>query len=472
MSQRVMPPLAAGKRGRSQQGAAMTALDHTHDPQLRSWVEHSDGHPDFPIQNLPLGVFSPLAGAPRGGIAIGDCILDLRALHDADLLDDEAQAACHLCTGGTLNAFLALGAGPRAALRDAVSALLAEGSDRRPYLLHPVADCLLYMPAHAGDYTDFYAGIHHATNTGRLLRPEDPLLANYKWVPVGYHGRASSLCVSGAPVRRPNGQRKRADEAGPSFGPSGRLDFELELGAWIGPGNALGTAIPIGQAHEHIAGYCLLNDWSARDVQAWEYQPLGPFLAKSFATSISPWIVTPEALAPFRCPQPARPEGDPRPLPYLWDGADQAGGALDLALEVLLLTPAMRGRGEAPCRLSEGTARDLYWTPAQLVAHHASGGCNLNPGDLIGTGTISGAAPGTYGSLLELTRGGREPVRLPGGEERRFLEDGDEVILRARARRDGYATIGFGECRGAVLPAAALNSHAPSGSAPARASRN
>jgi fumarylacetoacetase len=428
-------------------------LDLTHDPQLRSWVEGSDFHPDFPIQNLPLCVFSPLAGAPRGGVAIGDCILDLRALHDADLLDDEAQAVCHVCTGPTLNAFLALGAGSRSALRDAVSTLLAEGSDRRPYLLHPAADCLLYMPAHVGDYTDFYAGIHHATNTGRLLRPDNPLLPNYKWVPVGYHGRASSVRVSGAEVRRPGGQRKRADEAEPSFGASRSLDCELELGVWIGPGNALGTPIPIGHAAEHIAGYCLLNDWSARDIQAWEYQPLGPLLAKSFATSISPWIVTPEALAPFRCPPPPRPEGDPRPLPYLWDNADQASGALDLEIEALLLTPAMRARGEAPFRLSQGTSRDLYWTPAQLVAHHASNGCNLQPGDLLGSGTISGTAPGSYGSLLELTRGGREPIGLPGGEERRFLEDGDEVILRARARREGFASIGLGECRGRVSPA-------------------
>ena len=431
------------------------ALDHTHDPALRSWVPGSDGHADFPIQNLPLGVFSPLAGAPRGGIAIGGYILDLRTLHDAGLLDDEAQAACHLCTGPTLNALLALGPGPRAALRDAVSALLAEGADERPALLHQAADCILYMPAHVGDYTDFYAGIHHATNVGRLMRPDNPLPPNYKWVPIGYHGRASSLRVSGGEVRRPNGQRKRGDESEPSFGPSRNLDCELELGAWIGQGNALGTAIPIHEAGEHIAGYCLLNDWSARDVQGWEYQPLGPFLAKSFATSISPWIVTPEALAPFRCAQTPRPDGDPRPLPYLWDDVDQAHGALDLELEVLLLTRAMRERGEAPHQVSRDTARDLYWTPAQLVAHHASGGCNLQAGDLLGTGTISGSTPGSFGSLLELTRGGREPLRLPGGEERRFLEDGDEVILRARARREGYVPIGLGECRGRVVPAAA-----------------
>ena len=431
----------------------MPHLDHTHDPGLRSWVPSADGHPDFPIQNLPLGVFGPLAGAPRGGVAIGERILDLRALHDAGLLDDEAQAACHACTGPTLNPFLALGAGPRRALRDAVSALLAEGSDERPALLHRAADCLLYMPAHVGDYTDFYAGIHHATNVGRLFRPDDPLLPNYKWVPIGYHGRASSVRPSGAGVRRPNGQRKPGAETVPSFGPSERLDYELELGIWVGPGNALGTPVPIGEAAGHIAGYCLLNDWSARDIQAWEYQPLGPFLAKSFQTTISPWIVTPEALAPFRVPQPARPEGDPAPLPHLLDEADRQAGALDLELEVLLLTSGMRERGMAPHRLSLSNALHLYWTPAQLLAHHASNGCNLNPGDLLGTGTISAPTPDGYGSLLEITRGGKEPIALPSGESRRFLEDGDEVILRARARRDGCAPIGFGECRAKVAPA-------------------
>jgi len=435
----------------------MPDLDATHAPSLRSWVQSANGHPDFPIQNLPFGVFSPLAGAPRGGVAIGDMILDLRALHDAGLLDDEAQAACHLCTGPTLNAFLALGAGPRRALRDALSALLAEGADERPALLHRADDCLLYMPAHVGDYTDLYAGIHHATNVGRLFRPDNPLLPNYKWVPIGYHGRASSIRPSGSEVRRPQGQRKYQDRAEPSFGPSERLDYELELGIWVGgPANALGTAVPIGEASERIAGYCLLNDWSAREFQAWEYQPLGPFLSKNFHTTISPWIVTPEALAPFRAAQPPRPEGDPRPLPYLWDEADQQNGALDLELEVLLLTPAMRAQGEPPHRLSLGSALNLYWTPAQLLTHHASNGCNLNPGDLLGTGTISAPTPDGYGSLLEITQGGQQPLQLPSGETRRFLEDGDEVILRARARRDGYTPIGFGECRGVVAPAQEL----------------
>ena len=434
----------------------MPQPDHTHDPGLRSWVQSANGHLDFPIQNLPFGVFSPLVGAPRGGIAIGDCILDLRALHGAGLLDGESQAACHLCTGPTLNAFLALDAGPRRALREALSALLAEGAEERSALLHRADECVLYMPANVGDYTDLYAGIHHATNVGRLFRPDSPLLPNYKWVPIGYHGRASSIRPSGAEVRRPLGQRKYPDKAEPSFGPSERLDYEMELGIWVGgPGNTLGTPVPIGEAAGRIAGYCLLNDWSARDFQAWEYQPLGPFLAKSFHSTISPWIVTPEALVPFHCPQPRRPEGDPQPLPYLWDEADQQAGALDLEVEVLLLTPTMRERSLAPHRLSLGSALNLYWTPAQLLTHHASNGCNLNPGDLLGTGTISAPTPDGYGSLLELTQGGKEPVRLPSGETRRFLQDGDEVILRARARRDGYAPIGFGECKGVIVPAPA-----------------
>jgi len=428
-------------------------LDTTHDPALRSWVVSAKDHGDFPIQNLPIGVFSPLAGAPRGGIAIGDHILDLPALIEAGLLEGEAQSACQACAGPTVNPFLALGAGPRRALRQAVSKLLAQGAQERPELLHSTADCLLYIPARIGDYTDLYAGIHHATNVGKLFRPDDPLLPNYKWVPIGYHGRASSVQASGGEVRRPNGQRKYPDQTEPSFGPCERLDYELELGLWVGPGNALGTPVPIGPAHEHIAGYCLLNDWSARDLQAWEYQPLGPFLSKSFHSTISPWIVMPEALAPFRAAQPKRPDGDPQPLPHLWDDADQKAGALDVELEVLLLTAAMRKQGMAPHRLSFGNTLNLYWTPAQLLAHHASNGCNLSPGDLMGSGTISSPASDGYGSLLEISQGGRQSITLPSGETRRFLEDGDEVILRAHARREGYAPVGFGECRATILPA-------------------
>lgn len=425
-------------------------IDHTHDPTLTSWVECANGHADFPIQNLPFGVFSPLAGAPRGGIAIGDMILDLRALHEEALLDDEAQGVAHTCIGPSLNPFLALGAGPRRALRDAVSVLLADGSNPRPHLLHRAADCILYLPAHVGDYTDFYAGIHHAENVGAMLRPDAPLMPNYKWLPVGYHGRASTLRPPGE-VRRPNGQRKPASEATPSFGPSRALDYELELAVWVGPGSAIGTSVPIGQAHEHIAGYSLLNDWSARDIQGWEYQPLGPFLGKSFCTTVSPWLITPEALAPFRVAQAPRDPADPALLPYLSDAQDQAAGALGLVVEVLISTLQMREASIAPHGVSSGSSTALYWTPAQMLTHLASNGCALNPGDVLGTGTIS--EPGAPGCLLELTHGGRLPLSLPSGETRRFLEDGDTITLRARASRPGWVTIGFGDCTATVLPA-------------------
>jgi fumarylacetoacetase len=436
----------------------MPAIDETHDPKLRSWVASANGHPDFPVQNLPLGVFSPpVGGEPRAGVAIGDAVLDLSAARAAGLFSGEAARAAEAAAGGALNALFALGAGPRRALRARLSELLAEGSAERAKAeacLHPAARCAPHLPARIGDYTDFYAGIHHATNVGKQFRPDNPLLPNYKWVPIGYHGRASSVVPSGTPVRRPNGQRKRADEAAPSFGPCRNLDYELELGVWVGPGNPLGEPVPIAEAADRIAGYCLLNDWSARDIQGWEYQPLGPFLAKSFGSTVSPWVVTPEALAPFRVAQPPRPEGDPAPLPYLLDEADQREGALDLELEVLLLTPGLKEKGLAPHRVASSGARHMYWTAAQMVAHHSSNGCNLQPGDLLGTGTISAPGDEGCGSLLETTQGGRRPVALASGEERRFLEDGDEVILRARARREGFAPIGFGECRGTVLPAA------------------
>ena len=336
-------------------------------------------------------------------------------------------------------------------LLDAENGAAIEGLQAQ--LLHRAADCELALPALVGDYTDFFAGIHHATNAGKLLRPDNPLLPNYKYVPVGYHGRASSVVVSGTPVRRPHGQRKPAAEPVPSFGPSRNLDFELELGVWIGPGNELGTPIAVSAAAEHIAGFCLLNDWSARDIQAWEYQPLGPFLGKSFCTTVSPWVVTPEALAPFRIPQPGRPEEDPQPLPYLFDRTDQMTGAFDIALEVYLSTPGMEGKQLPPHRLATSNARHLYWTVAQLVAHHSCGGCNLRPGDLFGTGTVSSPEPEGLGSLLEISAGGRRSIELPSGETRRFLEDGDSVILRAHCRREGYVSIGFGECRGTIMPA-------------------
>jgi fumarylacetoacetase len=431
-------------------------LDRTHDPARRSWVASAKDHADFPIQNLPFGIFSAGDGVRRGGVAIGDQILDLAAAAAAGLFQGAAKQAAEAAAGPNLNPLMALGEGPRCALRQRLSDLLALDSPERGALeacLHPMSACTLHLPAAIGDYTDFFAGMHHATNTGRQFRPDNPLLPNYKFVPVGYHGRASSVVPSGTPIRRPSGQRKPADQAVPSFGPSRNLDFELELGLWIGPGNALGAPIPIGDAARHLFGLCLLNDWSARDIQGWEYQPLGPFLAKNFGTTISPWIVTPEALAPFRQAQAPRPDGDPAPLDYLQDETDQRHGAFDIELEVRLMTPGLKAQGLPPHLLSDSNAGHLYWTAAQLIAHHACGGCNLQPGDLFGSGTISGPTPDSVGSLLELTQGGRRPIELASGETRRFLEDGDEVMLGARCRREGFVAIGFGACCGVILPA-------------------
>lgn len=431
-------------------------IDQTHDPKRLSWVPSANGHSDFPIQNLPLGIFNPPGGEPRCGIAIGDMILDLPAALAAGLFDGDARRAAEAASGQELNGFLALGSGPRRALRKRLSDLLSLDSvekDKLEGFLYEASRCCMHLPARIGDYTDFYVGIHHATNVGKQFRPDNPLLPNYKHIPIGYHGRASSIRPSGTPVRRPNGQAKAPDADRPGFRPSQRLDYELELGVWIGPGNALGEPIRIAEAPEHVAGYCLLNDWSARDIQAWEYQPLGPFLAKNFASTISAWVITPEALAPFRVAPLTRPEGDPEPLPYLQDGADQKNGGLDLELEVLLLTPGLKKRNLAPYRLALSNAQYMYWTVAQMVAHHTSNGCNLQPGDLLGTGTISGPDAAACGSILEATSGGKNPIVLASGEERRFLEDGDEIILRARSRREGFAPIGFGECRAVVLPA-------------------
>ncbi len=430
--------------------------------ELRSWVESANGHLDFPLANLPLGVFSRDGDEPRGGVALGDFIFDLRAACKAELFEGLALEAAKAASGGSLNSFFALGADARKALRGALQDLLGEGSAQRERLqgmaeslLQPMDSCQMHLPAKVGDYTDFYVGIHHANNVGKLFRPDNPLLPNYKYVPIGYHGRASTVDVSGARVKRPNGQTMPPGASEPNFGPSKRLDHELELGIWIGPGNARGESIPIGEASNHVAGFCLLNDWSARDLQAWEYQPLGPFLSKSFATSVSPWVVTPEALEPFRCAQPPRPEGDPLPLPYLYDEQDQQQGALDIELEVLLLTEAMRNKGEPAQRIALSSTRNMYWTVAQMVTHHSVNGCSLQPGDLFGSGTLSGSTLDSLGSLLEITGGGKQPLELPNGETRTFLEDGDEIILKARCRREGYASIGFGECRGRVLPALA-----------------
>jgi fumarylacetoacetase len=438
---------------------AMTTTDETHDPRRQSWVASANGHAEFPIQNLPLGVFTPPAGgAPRGGVAIGERILDVQAALVEGLFSGEARRAAEAAAGPTLNPLMALGAGPRAALRRRVSALLAaDGAERGKLegiagrLLPVAAECTLHLPAAVGAYTDFFAGIHHARNGGRRRDPDNPLKPNYKYVPVAYHSRASSVRPSGVAIRRPHGQHKAPADPAPRFGPSQKLDYELELAVWIGPGNALGEPIPIGRAAEHIFGLGLLNDWSARDVQGWESQPLGPFLGKNFGTTVSPWIVTPEALLPFRTAQPPRPQGDPPPLPYLLDAADQQQGAFDIALEALLLTPAMREHNLPPHRLSASSATDLYWTLAQLVAHHTCGGCNLEAGDVFGTGTISGPTPQGWGSLMELSQDGQRRIALSSGESRSFVEDGDEVILRAHCRRAGAVPIGFGECRARIV---------------------
>ena len=431
----------------------MTTIDETHDPGLQSWVGSANGHPDFPIQNLPLGVFSVGATEARIGVAIGDSVLDLKAIAAADLLDDHWKLAFSL---GSLNAWFAHGPEHRTAFRQRLSELLSQDNCRgavEPHL-YGRERVTMHLPCVIGDYTDFYVGIHHATNVGRQFRPDNPLLPNYKYVPIGYHGRASSVRVSGEPVIRPNGQRKPPEADEPEYGPSRRLDYELELGIFIGRGNELGQPIPIGEAADHIAGYCLLNDWSARDLQAWEYQPLGPFLAKNFLTSISPWVVTPEALAPFRRPMPPRPRGDPAPLTYLHDAADWQSGGLGIQLEVTLVTGAMREQGLPPHVLSKGeAAAAMYWSAAQIVTHHASNGCNLNPGDLIGTGTLSTAEDSGLGSLLEISKGGKAPIQLPTGETRSFLEDGDELTLSARCEAEGAAPIGFGSCSGKVMPA-------------------
>jgi fumarylacetoacetase len=435
-------------------------IDETHDFNRRSWVASANGHPDFPIQNLPLGIFRPRNDARRGGIAIGDEILDLGAALDEGLFEGAAAEAAEAAAGAVLNPLMALGSRRRIALRQRLGAILdADGAEARkfaelsPRLLHKASQCLLELPAEIGDYTDFFAGIHHAVNTGKLFRPDTPLLPNYKYVPVAYHGRGSSIRASGAAIRRPQGQRKPSSESVPTFGPSRNLDYELELGIWIGPGNRQGEPIAIAEAADHVVGFCLLNDWSARDIQAWEAQPLGPFLAKNFATTVSPWLVTAEALAPFRQPSMPRAAGDPPPLDYLQDDGDRLQGGLNVTLDALILTEDMRRKSLSPQLLSRSNTRDLYWTVAQMVAHHSCGGCNLSPGDLFGSGTVSGTSRDSCGSLLEMTLGGREPVILASGESRRFLEDGDEIVFRARCSRAGYAEIGFGECRGRIIAA-------------------
>jgi len=422
----------------------MARLDATHDPELKSWVEAAnDPASDFPIQNLPFGVFrrKGTKEKPRGGVAIGDQVFDLAALG--------------IETGPTLNGIAAAGPAAWRRLRKQISKALSVGGFKKSHARHavPMKRAELFVPMAIGDYTDFYSGIYHATTIGKLFRPDNPLLPNYKWVPIGYHGRASSVVVSGTPVVRPMGQAKPAGSEVPVFGSSARLDYEVELGFVVGPGNRLGVPIAIDEALNHLFGVVLLNDWSARDVQAWEYQPLGPFLSKSFATTISPWIVTFEALEPFRCAAFERDADDPKPLGYLSDEVDRKRGGLDIGLEMSVSSESMRKAKSPPLRLSRGTARDAYWTAAQMVTHHSSNGCNLQPGDLLGSGTLSGATPESAGSLMELTQGGKAPLRLPSGETRVFLEDGDEVTLRGRCERHGVASLGLGECSGVVRAA-------------------
>lgn len=431
----------------------MTYRDFTHDSAAHSWVESAAAHSDFPVQNLPLGIFSLPGGEPRGGVAIGEEILDIAAI--APLLEGAASTAALLAGKPALNDLLEAGSDVLRALRQGVFRLLTDPSQAsavRP-ALHRATECTMHLPVVIRDYTDFYSGINHAVNVGKLFRPDNPLLPNYKYVPIGYHGRSSSIRPSGVDVVRPNGQRNSNPTDVPAFGPCRRLDYELEMAVWVGQGNDLGQPIPIGEAGGHIAGISILNDWSARDIQAWEYQPLGPFLAKNFHSTVSPWIITMDALAPYRVAQPDRPEGDPAPLPYLLDEVDQAEGAFGVTMEVHIRTANMRAAEQAPHRLSSGSMTAMYWTIAQLVAHHSSNGCNLQSGDLLGTGTLSGAKGGSEGSLLELSAGGKEPIALPHGETRTFLEDGDEIIITAFAQAPGLARIGFGECRAMIKPA-------------------
>ena len=437
----------------------MPTLNATHDPRLTSWVASANGgQTDFPIQNLPFAVFRRLGSSEawRGGVAIGDQIVDMAAAVAAGVFTGAAEAPARAAGQSTLNDLMQMGPQPSSDLRQALSKALQTGSAQETALkpcLVPQAEAEYRVPARIGDYTDFYTSVHHATNIGKQFRPDNPLLPNYKWVPIGYHGRSSSIGVSGQQFKRPRGQTMAPGADAPVFKPCARLDIELEMGVFVGQPNELGEPVGIEQAEDHIFGIVLFNDWSARDIQGWEYQPLGPFLSKNFASTISPWIVTLEALAPFRAPF-AHPAEDPQPLPYLSSPANAEQGALDIELEALIQTPSMRAAGTAPARLCLTNYRHAYWTAAQMVAHHTVNGCNLQPGDLLGTGTLSGPTLDSACALIELTTGGKNPVQLPGGETRTWLEDGDTVVLRGWCQRPGAARIGFGECAGTVLPAA------------------
>ena len=434
-------------------------LNHTHDPAAISWLGSANGHSDFPVQNLPVGVFRRKGSqqAFRGGVAIGDQVLDLGALAATGALTGAAQRACALAAQDTLNAFMASGGASWQALRHGLFALLH--ADAAPAQQKIVSRCLMpqaevehALPARIGDYTDFYTSIHHARNVGRIARPDAPLTPNFQWVPIAYHGRSSSVVVSGTPFKRPMGQSMPPGAATPHYGACARLDYELELGIFVGLGNPQGAAVPLARAEDHIFGMCLLNDWSARDIQFWEMAPLGPFLGKNFCTSISPWIVSMEALVPFRLPF-TRPADEPQPLAYLDEAGNREQGVLDIQLDVSIESAQRRSQGQPACRVSRTSFRHQYWTVAQMLTQHTMGGCNLNSGDLLGSGTISGPTHAETGAIIELTKGGKEPVMLDGGEQRAFLQDGDAVILRGWCEKPGAARIGFGECRGMVLPA-------------------
>ena len=433
-------------------------MNHTHDPGAKSWLASANGHTDFPIQNLPIAEFRRTGSSEafRGGIAIGDQVLDLAALCGTGVLLGTASQACKAAAKDVLNDFMALGPAAWQALRHGLFAVLevqataAQQQAVRSCLV-PFTSVEYGLPTRIGDYTDFYTSIHHARNVGRIARPDDPLTANFQWIPIAYHGRASSVVVSGTPFHRPMGQSMAPGAKAPVYGPCARLDYELELGIFIGTGNTQGSAIPLAQAEEHIFGMCLLNDWSARDIQFWEMAPLGPFLGKNFCTSISPWIVSIEALAPFRLPF-ERAAGEPQPLAYLDSPGNRAQGVLDIRLDVSIETAQGRSNCYAGTRVSHTSFRHQYWTVAQMVTQHTMGGCNLQSGDLLGTGTISGPTPSEAGAIIEQTKGGREPITLDGGEQRAFLHDGDAVILRGWCEKAGAARIGFGECMGMVLP--------------------
>ena len=433
-------------------------LNETHDPALTSWVSSANqSGTDFPIQNLPFAVFRTKDSeeAFRGGVAIGDQVIDLAAVSKSGLFSGTAQQAIEACASDELNTFMAMGKEAWSALRLALSKALREGSAEQVTL----AECLIAqdnveyaLPCNIGDYTDFYTSIHHATSVGKKFRPDNPLLPNYKWVPIGYHGRSSSIEVSGSAFRRPKGQTKAPTATEPSFGPCKRLDYELEIGIFIGKGNDLGEPVTIDNAEDHVFGICIFNDWSARDIQGWEYQPLGPFLSKNFASTISPWIVTTEALAPYKA-EWTRDAADPQPMPYLESEQNRATGSFDIQLQVQLETEQMRGDNEKAVQLSQSNFKDSYWTVAQMVAHHTVNGCNLRAGDMFGSGTQSGPNADEAGSLLELSNAGSEPIALPNGQSRTFLEDGDNVIMSGWCEKDGAARIGFGEVSAIILPA-------------------